>query len=153
MSTAADTTAVTNLITTYAELVDAGDFTGVGALFANATFTSSGTTITGGENLEKMFRATVILYDDGTPRTHHATTNIAIEFDDESHIATARSYFTVFQALPDLPLQPIAAGRYIDHFTRLDNDWSFMERQVHITLAGNLSHHLRTEPRRIAAED
>ncbi|MFI9638071.1 nuclear transport factor 2 family protein [Nocardia sp. NPDC051929] len=52
MSTAGDTTAVTNLIMKYAELVDAGDFAGVGALFADGVFVGSGTTIRGREGVE-----------------------------------------------------------------------------------------------------
>ncbi|MET8873322.1 nuclear transport factor 2 family protein [Nocardia sp. NPDC004604] len=144
MSTAADTTAVTNLIAKYAELVDAGDFGGVGALFAHAAFIGSGTTIRGRAGVEEMLRSTVIRYEDGTPRTHHVTTNIAIEFDDEANSATARSYVTVFQALPDLPLQPVAAGRYHDRFERIEGQWRFVERRVRIHLVGDLSHHLRT---------
>ncbi|MGV9661831.1 nuclear transport factor 2 family protein [Nocardia niigatensis] len=144
MSSADDTTAVTNLIAKYAELVDSGDFAGVGALFAHGAFTGGGACITGSEGIEKMFRGMVILYEDGTPRTHHVTTNIAVEFGDDPDTATARSYFTVFQATPDLPLQPVAAGRYRDRFERNGGRWRFAEREVHITLAGDMAHHLRT---------
>lgn len=143
MSTAADTTAVTNLIAQYAELVDAGDFAGVGALFAAGEFIGAGGSVEGSAAVEGMFRAMVIRYEDGTPRTHHVTTNIAIEFDETSDTATARSYFTVFQALPNLPLQPIAAGRYRDRFHRPDGHWRFAERRVSMHLTGDLSHHLR----------
>ncbi|MET9908338.1 nuclear transport factor 2 family protein [Streptomyces sp. NPDC006476] len=37
---AADIAAVTNLVLAYPELVDTGDFTGVGELFADAVFVS-----------------------------------------------------------------------------------------------------------------
>jgi hypothetical protein len=57
-----------------------------------------------------MFQDTLIVYADGTPRTRHVTTNIAIDADEEAGTAVSRSYFTVLQALPGLPLQPIAAG-------------------------------------------
>ncbi|MEU2123239.1 nuclear transport factor 2 family protein [Nocardia niwae] len=143
MSTAADTTAVTNLIAKYAELVDLGDFAGVGALFADAVFIGSGTAIQGCEGVEEMLSSTVIRYADGTPRTHHVTTNIAIEFDDEANSAAARSYVTVHQALPDFPLQAVAAGRYHDRFERVDGQWRFAERRVRIHLVGDLSRHLR----------
>jgi hypothetical protein len=56
-----------------------------------------------------MLRDNLIVYDDGTPRTKHVTTNIAVEVDEEAGTALARSYFTVLQALPDLPLQPSSA--------------------------------------------
>jgi hypothetical protein len=110
--------AIENLIATYAELVDDGDFAGLGALLADATFTGGGGPVSGAAAIEQMFRAMVIVYD-GTPRTQHVTTNVAIEVDEEAATASSRSYFTVFQALPDLALQPIASGRYHDRFGNL----------------------------------
>lgn len=110
MSTIADTTAVTNLIVKYAELVDAGDFGGVGTLFADGVFVGGGGSVRGSAGVEKMLRGMVFLYEDGTPGTHHVTTNIALELDDEAGTAGARSYFTVFQAVSEFLLQPIAAG-------------------------------------------
>jgi len=65
-----------------------------------------------------MLRDSLIVYDDGTPRTKHVTTNIAIEIDEEAGKAETRSYFTVLQALPGLALQPIVSGRYQDRFAR-----------------------------------
>ncbi|OPF80956.1 hypothetical protein VT50_0210425 [Streptomyces antioxidans] len=135
--------AVANLIARYAELVDDGDFAGLGALLADATFTGSGTPVRGREAIEKMFRDTLIVYPDGTPRTQHVTTNLAIEVDEQAGTAASRSYVTVFQALPDLPLQPIAGGRYHDRFERRDGHWRFAERRVRINLVGDVSRHLR----------
>jgi uncharacterized protein (TIGR02246 family) len=143
MSADTDTTAVTNLIAKYAELVDDGDFAGVGTLFADAVFLGGGGSVRGREGVEAMLRNTVIIYSDGTPRTHHVTTNIAVKFDEAADTAAARSYFTVFQALPNLPLQSVAAGRYSDRFERRDGRWRFVERRVRVHLAGNLTHHLR----------
>ena len=73
--------AIQNLIATYAELVDDGDFAGVGILLANATFTGGAGTVSGRVDIEKMLRDSLIVYDDGTPRTRHVTTNIVIEVD------------------------------------------------------------------------
>jgi 3-phenylpropionate/cinnamic acid dioxygenase small subunit len=147
MSTPADPSsshrAIGNLITTYAELVDDGDFAGLGALLADATFTGGGAPVGGQDGIEKMFQDTVIVYDDGTPRTKHVTTNVAIEVDEEAGTAVSRSYFTVLQALPDLPLQPIASGRYQDRFQRRDKVWYFVERRVRVDLFGDVSRHLR----------
>lgn len=136
-------TAIANLIARYAELVDDGDFAGVGELLADATFAGSGGALTGGAAITAMLRATVITYADGTPRTQHVTTNLQIEADDQAGTAIARSYVTVLQALPDLPLQPIAAGRYRDRFERRDGQWRFVERRVRITHVGDVSRHLR----------
>ena len=135
--------AIEKLIAAYAELVDDGDFAGLGTLLARATFTGGGAPVSGRDAIEKMFHDTVILYDDGTPRTQHVVTNIAIEADEQAGTAVSRSYVTVLQALPDLPLQPIAGGRYRDRFERHDGQWAFVERRVRINLVGDVSRHLR----------
>jgi 3-phenylpropionate/cinnamic acid dioxygenase small subunit len=135
--------AIENLIAVYAELVDDGDFAGLGRLLAGATFTGSDAPVSGRDAIEQMFRAMLIVYDDGTPRTRHVTTNVVIDVDEESGAATSRAYFTVLQALPGLPLQPIVCGRYRDRFDRRDGQWRFAERRVRIDLAGDVSRHLR----------
>jgi 3-phenylpropionate/cinnamic acid dioxygenase small subunit len=135
--------AIENLIATYAELVDDGDFAGLGRLLADATFGGSGASVSGPNAIEQMFRDMLIVYDDGTPRTKHVTTNVIIDVDEEAGTAVARAYFTVLQALPGLPLQPIVSGRYRDRFDRRDGQWRFAERRVRIDLTGDLSRHLR----------
>ncbi|MFI1330510.1 nuclear transport factor 2 family protein [Streptomyces sp. NPDC020845] len=135
--------AIENLIARYAELVDDGDFAGLGNLLADATFTGSGEPVSGRDAIEKMFQDTLIVYADGTPRTQHVTTNVAIEVDEQANTAVSRSYVTVMQALPDLPLQPIAGGRYHDRFERRDGQWRFVARRVRINLVGDVSRHLR----------
>jgi 3-phenylpropionate/cinnamic acid dioxygenase small subunit len=154
---------IENLIATYAELVDDGDFAGVGALLAHATFTSAGGSVTGAEAIEGMLRANVIVYEDGTPLTKHITTNLIIEVDDDAGTAVCRSYFTALQALPDLPLQPIVSGRYHDRFERRDAEWRFVERRVRTDLVGDVTGHLSRSasppstgallPREAATED
>lgn len=135
--------AVENLLARYAELVDDGDFAGLGLLLADATFVGSGPPVSGGEAVEKMFRDTLIVHADGTPRTQHVTSDIAIEVEEQAGTAVTRSYVTVLQALPDLPLQPVAAGRYRDRFERRGGQWRFTERRVDIRLVGEVSRHLR----------
>jgi ketosteroid isomerase-like protein len=135
--------AIENLIATYAELVDNGDFAGVGILLAEATFIGRGVPVSGRDAIEKMLRESVIVYEDGTPCTKHLVTNIVVEVDEEAGAASARSYVTALQALPDLALQPIVSGRYHDRFERRDGRWRFVERRVHIDLVGDVSCHLR----------
>ena len=135
--------AIENLIATYAELVDDGDFAGVGFLLADAIFTGSAGSVSGRDAIETMLRDTLIVYDDGTPRTKHVTTNVAIEVDENAGTAVSRSYFTALQALPDLTLQPIVSGRYQDRFERCDGQWRFVERRVRTDLVGDVSRHLR----------
>ncbi len=138
------TRSIENLISRYAELVDAGDFGGLGEMFADAVFGGDGDAVVSGrEAVEKIFRAMVRVYEDGTPRTKHVTTNIQIDVDHGSGTARSRSYVTVLQALPDLPLQPIVAGRYRDVFECRAGVWCFVERRFTTDLVGDVSRHLR----------
>jgi hypothetical protein len=135
---------IENLIVRYAELVDAGDFRGLGEMFADAVFGGEGDAVASGRDaIEKLFRSLVRVYDDGTPRTKHVTTNISIDVDTDGGTAESRSYVTVLQALPDLPLQPIVAGRYRDRFEARDGLWHFVERRFTTDLVGDVSRHLR----------
>jgi hypothetical protein len=138
-----DYRALENLIVSYASLVDAGDFAGVGALFASGAFVGSGATVRGASGVERMLRESVIVYEDGTPRTKHVTTNIALEVTGPT--ASGRAYFTVLQAVPGFPLQTIAAGRYRDSFTCRDGKWHFTERQATVDLVGDVRHHLHAK--------
>lgn len=138
--------AIENLVARYAELVDAGDFAGVGKLLADATFTGGAGSVSGRDAVEKMLRENLIVYEDGTPRTKHVTTNVSIEVDEEAGTAVSSSYFTVVQAVPDLPLQPIVSGGYRDRFERRDGQWRFVERHVRTDLVGDVSRHLRRPP-------
>jgi 3-phenylpropionate/cinnamic acid dioxygenase small subunit len=135
--------AIQNLIATYAELVDDGNFAAVGVLLAEATFTGGAGSVSGRDAIEKMLLDSVIVYGDGTPRTKHITTNVVIEIDEESGTAVSRSYFTALQALPNLTLQPIVSGRYQDGFARRDDRWQCVERRVRTDLVGDMTHHLR----------
>jgi ketosteroid isomerase-like protein len=136
-----DLTAITALIHGYAERIDAGDLDGLAAMFAHATWRSPGRAepLRGVAEVRKAYDG-VILYD-GIPCTKHVVTNVVVEIDGDT--ATARSYFTVFQARPDLPLQPIIAGRYHDAFVRADGAWRFADRLIIPDLIGDLSRHLR----------
>jgi 3-phenylpropionate/cinnamic acid dioxygenase small subunit len=131
---------IANLVFRYAELVDAGQFDEVGALFAEATYVGLP-----GTEVARLMRGLVITYDDGTPRTRHVTTNLIIEIADEA-TATARSSFTVHQAVDGLALQPIVIGRYADTFAKRESGWVFTERQINMDLVGDMSRHLRRPP-------
>ena len=136
-----DADAIAALVFTYAERVDAGDLDGMAALFAHSTYRSHVHEYDGAEELARVMKSRIILYD-GTPRTKHVTTNLIVDVTGDA--ATARSYFTVFQQTPDLPLQPIVAGRYHDRFERVGGSWRFADRLVLVDLAGDLSRHLRS---------
>ena len=137
-----DVEAISTLIMTYAERIDAGDLDGVAALFAHATWRvpQSPEPFSGSAAVRRVYDA-VILYD-GRPCTRHVVTNLVVELRGDDR-AVARSYFTVFQALPDFPLQPIIAGRYHDAFERVNGAWRFADRVILSDLIGDLSRHLR----------
>jgi hypothetical protein len=136
--------AIEALIFEYAERIDRGDFGGIGQLFADGALAGpDGTPIArGAADVARLYERTTRRYEDGTPRTKHVTTNVRVEIDEARGEATARSYFTVLQALPELPLQPIVAGRYEDHFGREDGRWRFRERRMFVDLVGDVSRHL-----------
>jgi len=142
---------IENLIARYAELIDAGDFPGLGELFADSLFGGEGDAVVrGAKPIEQLFRGMVRVYEDGTPRTKHVTTNIRIEVDKASESAVAHSYVTVFQALPDMPLQPVVAGRYRDLFECRGGVWRFTERRFTTDLIGDVSRHLLVGPEVLA---
>jgi 3-phenylpropionate/cinnamic acid dioxygenase small subunit len=130
------------LVFEYARRIDDGDFAGLGALFAEGSVCGpDGTPLaTGAEAVEALYAATTRRYEDGTPRSHHVTTNLAVTIDLSS--ATAQSYFTVFQAADGLTLQPVVAGRYEDTFARTGGGWRFDRRVMHVRLVGDASQHL-----------
>jgi 3-phenylpropionate/cinnamic acid dioxygenase small subunit len=140
-------TRIGNLIARYAELIDAGDFDGVGDLFRNAAVgaADSPSLLSGRDALVSLFTSTTRRYPDGTPGTKHVTTNLILDIDDDDGTASARSYWTVLQAVPGLPLQPILAGRYHDRFTRREGRWEFTERRYLVELIGDVSHHMITD--------
>ncbi len=135
---------ITNLLYRYAELMDLGDLEGVAALFAHAAIKmSGGTTVHGAEGMLALWRANVRIHACGTPRTKHVITNPIIEIDGDGANATCRSYYTVLQGAPGLPLQVIGAGRYHDRFQWIDGAWRFVERDYSMfDLQGDLTQHL-----------
>jgi 3-phenylpropionate/cinnamic acid dioxygenase small subunit len=136
-------TAIEALVYGYAERLDAGDLDGVAALFDDATYRShAGGAYVGREAVRAVLARVVRIHGDGTPRTKHVTTNLVIAVDDAGDTATARSYFTVLQATPAVPLQAIVAGRYHDRFARRDGAWRFADRLIYMDLIGDLSDHL-----------
>jgi 3-phenylpropionate/cinnamic acid dioxygenase small subunit len=137
---------IENLIYAYAERIDAGDLAGVAELFRHGRIEAQpGVVFEGFEKVRSLYEMSTRLYDDGTPRTKHVTTNVAVEVDDDAGTAVGRAYYTVFQQTDELPLQPIIAGRYRDSFHRVDGRWWFDTREMFVDLKGDLGHHLLFE--------
>ena len=137
--------AITKLIYTYAERIDAGDFAGVAEVFADATLTFEGfgDAVTGRDAIAALYTRTTRRYEDGTPRTKHVMTNVMVDVADDGETASSRSYFTVLQAVPGaLALQPVIAGRYRHTYARVDGRWRVTTMHITIDLVGDLGHHM-----------
>ena len=142
--------AITNLLYRYAEMVDAGQFEELALeLFSHARFIvlPEPAQPVDGATMAQLIASTTIRYEDGTPRTKHVITNPILVVDEKGGVASCRSYYTVFQQTPTLPLQPVVAGRYHDSFARIDGEWHFTLRDyTMIDMVGDTSHHLRMAP-------
>jgi 3-phenylpropionate/cinnamic acid dioxygenase small subunit len=140
---------VLNLLHRYAELIDTGDLEGAADLFAHArVHVGPGHAGAGSDGLLDrdgvlaLWRAFIVIYPDGTPRTKHVITNEIIDVDDDAGTATCRSYYTVMQQTDGFGLQPIICGRYDDRFERVDGAWRFAWRDYSlIDLVGDMSRH------------
>ncbi|HXY93602.1 MAG TPA: nuclear transport factor 2 family protein, partial [Acidimicrobiia bacterium] len=130
---------------TYAERIDAGEFAEAAAMFEHATYRvdhADRPHVSGYQGAAEVqaFFAGTRLHADGTPRTKHVITNVIIELDGER--ARSRCYATVLQQTEELPLQPIASGRYLDRFERVGGEWRFADRLVTGFLLGDRSQHV-----------
>ena len=84
---------IENLVYTYAERLDAGDLDGVAALFAHGRICGvedgpPETVFTGAAGVRQMYEMATRLYDDGTPKTKHLTTNVRSDVDEAAGTAT-----------------------------------------------------------------
>ena len=134
---------IENLIYRYAQLIDEGDLQATAQLLARAQFIGPEGEVhaEGAEAILGIYSAFTRIHADGTPLSHHITSNVMIEVEGDT--GRSQSYFTVLQATEDLPLQPVMAGRYIDSFARDEKGWHFTSRQIIPRLSGDLSQHLK----------
>ena len=148
-----DKAEIAELIYRYAELIDAGDYDGLGELLGRAAFGGPKTqTVSGADAISKLFGITTKRFADGTPKTRHLVLNLIIEVDGDT--AAARSTFCVVQATDRVALQPVVVGRYFDRFAResgadtsaRDTGWHFTERIADVEMVGDVSDHLLIDP-------
>jgi 3-phenylpropionate/cinnamic acid dioxygenase small subunit len=132
-------TVIADKLYRYCELFDTGQFDAFAAQFEQGRWFRAPP---GKEAILAWLDEHVLTYD-GLPRTKHVTNNLVVDVDEAADTATASSYVTVYQSLPDFPLQPIFMGRYRDRFERVDGDWVWRERQVTPDLYGDTTHHTR----------
>jgi 3-phenylpropionate/cinnamic acid dioxygenase small subunit len=140
---AADRTQIENLIFRYARYVDTAQWEDLGRLFAAAQVTANKTDLklVGAEAVRDYWKSINRQYENGTLCTHHVVTNLEMEEISGGEVSV-RSCFTVFQATPKLPLQPIACGRYQDRFDKAEGVWRFRSKHIEVTLVGEMREHL-----------
>jgi hypothetical protein len=137
------------LLGRYSASIDAGDFDGVGRLFAEGRLaTGDGTTLaSGATEVAALYHQTTRRFADGTPRTRHLVSDLAVERAPTGSEARVRSTFVVVQR-PDAggPLLVVAAGTYVDHVVHDHRGWRFAERRMIPDLFGDVSRHLTFDP-------
>jgi hypothetical protein len=134
---------IKNLIMSYVELLDLGDLDGLSNVFTRATVhTQGGPSLRGAEEYREFIDNGVQFYD-GIPSTKHMISNVMVEIDNDRQSASARSYFTAFQVRPELPLQPILAGRFHDRLERDHDGWYIVERVIYADLIGDVGYHIK----------
>jgi hypothetical protein len=139
---------IRNVLGTYCERIDAGDFTGVGALFEHGALAGpEGPPFArGADEIAAFYEGSVIRHG-RTPRTKHLVTNVVIGEAAVDGTVEVRSAYLVLQAVDGVPLAPLITGRYVDTFApggpAGPHDWHLVLRRFHVDLAGDLSHHLR----------
>ena len=134
----ADKLAITELLYRYAELIDGGDFDGLGELLGRGNFCG----VAGAGPIAALFDKTTKRFPEhgNTPRTRHLVLNPIVELDGDT--ALARSTFCVVQQTDTVTLQPIVVGRYADAFARDEDGWYFTERNADVQMIGDMSDHL-----------
>ncbi len=132
---------IRNLLGTYCEVMDAGDWEGLGALFRDAALQDEqGRDVArGAEAVTALWTAMVRRYD-GSPLTRHLVSGPIIEVDGDN--AVCRSSFLALQKPPGGTLMPVAAGRYRDTFACTDGTWHFTTRQFFLDQEGDMTQHM-----------
>lgn len=136
---------INSLINEYSFTLDSGDLEGFLDLFENGQWVfNNSKPCLGREELWQNVVSRVIIYDDGTPRTRHVSSNIEITISEDELTATSQRYVVVYQQTDELPLQVIYSGHYFDEFVKdAVGGWRFSKCTVRGPLTGNLSYHMR----------
>lgn len=134
---------ILHLINRYAFTIDTGDLEGFASLFEHGELIMEGAAPIAGRQQALEAISGVRIYEDGTPRTKHVTSNVDLNIDEEAGTAKSERYVTIFQQTEGFPLQPIFSGHYFDDFERVDGSWRFKKRVIRYALVGDLSAHLK----------
>ena len=149
--TVEDYVAVLNLLHSYADALERGDFDRINALFSDADLYVSGrdepVVQAGNGRLGDLIRQSMPVYPpDNAPRVRLMITNHRVHFDGSR--VRVQSCFMMFQVLSgsQLAASPVAVGTYDDRFLRRGDTWQFTERHETIKATGDLRGELIDNP-------
>lgn len=123
-----DRAAITEVLHSYARLLDERDFTGAAGAFAEDCL------------VEYSMRDADILRSPaavadwlrrqvGTATTSHHISNVLISLHDADH-AEATSYVYAWHDVPDSAIDPVILARYVDTFERTPAGWRVARRRM-----------------------
>lgn len=140
--------AIPALLARYVDLIDAGDFVSAAVLFDGGCVVAGGRELRGVDAIRRLWEDFVHIHADGTPRTRHLISNVAIVLDADGEGATCASQWTVLQAVGGVAPTIVGSGRYRDRFVRGDGGvWRFARREYGpVDFWGDTSAHLKIAP-------
>ena len=132
---------IVNILHSYPELLNTGQFDAVGELFKYGEVRVVGKPqrYKGAEEVAGMYRESTVVPPTG-PDSLLYTSNLVVKIDGDT--ATATSYFIAFHQKPGRVVEPVVGGRYNDKLAKQDGRWVLKERVMKIDLVGDLSGHL-----------
>lgn len=124
-----DRAAITEVLHTYARLVDERDFAAVAGVFTDDCLAEYGV------REAEILHSSAALADwlrrrllDGTATSHHIS-NVQISFADADHAATT-SYVYAWHRPPGAAADPVILARYVDSFERTPSGWRIAHRRM-----------------------
>ncbi len=124
-----DRAAITEILYTYARLVDERDFAAVANVFTDDCLAEYGVRET-----DTLHSSTAVVdwltrqLIDGTTTSHHIS-NVQISFPDADHAETT-SYVHAWHGAPGAPVDPVVLARYVDSLERTPTGWRIAHRRM-----------------------
>ncbi len=136
-----DTDEITELVYSYARLLDGGDVNGVVALFEHSTWRSSpnGSVRRGSAEVRPVYEN--LLAQDRGYRTKHLITNLSVDVEPGATTACSHCYWTVLRSAPGEPIGIALSGQYTDRFEKVEGHWQFLDRLITTDMTGETSDH------------
>jgi 3-phenylpropionate/cinnamic acid dioxygenase small subunit len=146
----ADRAAITEVLHTYARLVDERDFAAVAGVFTDDCLAEYGV-----READTLYSSAAVAdwltlqLRDGTATSHHIS-NVQITFPDADHAETT-SYVYAWHGAAGAAVGPVVLARYVDSFKRIPTGWRIAHRRMFAHgLVGFPDGILRPLPRRPA---